>query len=107
MITMTDNAKKKVREFIKADTSLNGKSLRVYVEAGGCSGFQYGLTFDEQRPGDEIGEFEEIKVLVDPNSSQYLKDAQVDYVESLHGSGFSISNPSAKSHCGCGKSFQA
>lgn len=107
MITLTDNAKKKVREFVTADTALNGKSLRVYVEAGGCSGFQYGLTFDEQQPGDEIGEFEDIKVLIDPNSSQYLKDAQVDYVESLHGSGFSISNPQAKSNCGCGKSFQA
>jgi iron-sulfur cluster insertion protein len=107
MITMTENAKKKVREFIKQDASLNGKSLRVYVEAGGCSGFQYGLTFDEQQPGDEIGEFEEIKVLIDPNSSQYLSNAQVDYVESLHGSGFSISNPQAKSSCGCGKSFQA
>lgn len=107
MITLTDNAKKKVREFIKADAALSGKSLRVYVEAGGCSGFQYGLTFDEAQPGDETAEFEEIKVLIDPNSSQYLKDAQVDYVESLHGSGFSISNPQAKSSCGCGKSFQA
>ena len=107
MITMTDNAKKKVREFISQDTALNGKSLRVYVEAGGCSGFQYGLTFDDQQPGDEIGQFEELKILIDPNSSQYLKDAQVDYVESLHGSGFSISNPQAKSSCGCGKSFQA
>lgn len=107
MITMTENAKKKVREFIKQDATLNGKALRVYVEAGGCSGFQYGLTFDEQQPGDEVGEFEEIKVLIDPNSSQYLAEAQVDYVESLHGSGFSISNPNAKSSCGCGKSFQA
>jgi iron-sulfur cluster assembly accessory protein len=107
MVTLTENALKKVQEFVKADASLSGKMLRVYVEAGGCSGFQYGLTFDEQRPGDEVGEFNGVKVLIDPNSSQYLKDAQVDYVEGLHGSGFSISNPQAKSSCGCGKSFQA
>ena len=107
MVTMTENAVKKVQEFVKQDTALDGKHLRVYVEAGGCSGFQYGLTFDEQRPGDEVAEFAGVKVVIDPNSQQYLKDAQVDYVEGLHGSGFSISNPQAKSSCGCGKSFQA
>jgi iron-sulfur cluster assembly accessory protein len=107
MVTMTANALKKVQDFLKEDTSLTGKALRVYVEAGGCSGFQYGLTFDEQKPGDEIGQFDGIMVLVDPNSSQYLNGAQVDYVEGLHGSGFSISNPQAKSSCGCGKSFSA
>ena len=107
MVTMTENALKKVKDFIQQDTTLAGKSLRVYVQAGGCSGFQYGLTFDEQQPGDEVSEFAGIKVLIDPNSSQYLKDAQVDYVEGLHGSGFSISNPQAKSSCGCGKSFSA
>src|SRR5437868_1834758 len=101
MISLTTNAMKKVQEFISQDPGLTGKFLRVFVEAGGCSGFQYGLTFDDERPGDQIQTIEGIKVLVDPNSQTYLEGAQVDYVEGIHGSGFSISNPQAKSSCGC------
>jgi len=107
MVTLTQNAVKKVQEFISQDPSLSGKYLRVFVEAGGCSGFQYGLTFDEQRPGDQVQTFEGIQVLVGESSLTYLEGAQVDYVEGIHGSGFSISNPQAKSSCGCGKSFTA
>jgi iron-sulfur cluster assembly accessory protein len=107
MVTLTQNAVKKVQEFMSQDPSLAGKFLRLVVEAGGCSGFQYGLTFDVEKPGDKVQEIEGLKVLVGESSQMYLEGAQIDYVEGIHGSGFSISNPQAKSSCGCGKSFSA
>ncbi len=83
-----------------------GKFLRVYVEQGGCSGMQYGMTFDEQRDGDLISGSETVKVLVDAISAKYLGGTQVDFSEELTGGGFKINNPNAKQSCGCGKSFQ-
>ena len=83
-----------------------GKFLRLYVEKGGCSGMQYGMTFDEQREGDLISGSETVKVLVDAFSAKYLGGTQVDFSEELTGGGFKISNPNAKQSCGCGKSFQ-
>ncbi len=106
MLTLTENAIKKIREFRTADAALAGKSLRIFVEGGGCSGFQYGMAFDDSKDGDQVvWATEDVSVLVDPNSSQYLADAEVDYVETLTGSGFSVANPTAKSSCGCGQSF--
>ncbi|MBI2943852.1 MAG: iron-sulfur cluster insertion protein ErpA [Candidatus Wallbacteria bacterium] len=106
MLTLTDNAIKKVREFRAADANLAGKSLRIFVESGGCSGFQYGMAFDDTRGDDQVIQAaEDVSVLVDPNSAQYLAEANVDFVETLTGSGFSVSNPTAKSSCGCGQSF--
>ncbi len=84
----------------------SGKSFRVYVEQGGCSGMQYGMVFDEQRAGDIIGEHDGVRVLVDAFSATYLRGTQVDFSDALTGGGFKISNPNAKQSCGCGKSFQ-
>jgi iron-sulfur cluster insertion protein len=82
--------------------------LRVYISGGGCSGFQYGFTFDEERAEDDLAlQRDGVTLLVDPLSLQYLMGAEVDYRESLQGSQFVIRNPNAKSTCGCGSSFTA
>ncbi|WP_255987475.1 iron-sulfur cluster insertion protein ErpA [Chitinolyticbacter albus] len=101
----TDNAASKVRELIDEEGNPDLK-LRVFVTGGGCSGFQYGFTFDEITNDDDT----EVKksgvtLLVDPMSYQYLVGAEIDYVESLEGSQFTIKNPNAQSTCGCGSSF--
>ena len=80
--------------------------LRIYIQGGGCSGFQYGFTFDEQvNEGDEEIVTDGVKLLVDPMSMQYLMGAEVDYAESLQGAQFVIRNPNASTTCGCGSSF--
>ena len=80
--------------------------LRVYISGGGCSGFQYGFTFDEERAEDDLAlQRDGVTLLVDPLSLQYLMGAEVDYRESLQGAQFVIRNPNAKSTCGCGSSF--
>lgn len=83
-----------------------GKHLRVYVEQGGCSGMQYGMTFDEQRAGDVVAVHGDVAVLVDAFSAQYLRGSMVDFSDALTGGGFKLSNPNAKQSCGCGKSFE-
>ena len=83
-----------------------GKTLRVYVEQGGCSGMQYGLVFDEPRDGDETAEAGGVTVLVDAFSAQYVRGSLVDYSDSLTSGGFKIINPKAQESCGCGKSFK-
>ena len=105
MITMTDAAVQKVSEYL-ADEENKGKALRVFVEGGGCSGFQYGLAFDEATEDDSVLTFGEVRVAIDPTSAPYIKGSQVDFVYSLAGSGFKVSNPNAKSTCGCGSSFE-
>ena len=84
-----------------------GKSYRVYVEQGGCSGMQYGMVFDEKRDGDLVSEQHDVEVLVDPISAQYLRGTVVDFSDALTAGGFKITNPNAKESCGCGKSFTA
>lgn len=84
-----------------------GKHLRVYVEKGGCSGMQYGMTFDEQREGDNLAEMHGVTVLVDAFSANYLRGTVVDFSDALTDGGFKITNPNAKQSCGCGKSFEA
>lgn len=82
--------------------------LRVYITGGGCSGFQYGFSFDEQCEDDDLAvERDGVTLIVDPLSLQYLAGAEVDYRESLQGSQFVIRNPNAKTTCGCGSSFSA
>ncbi|NVK21890.1 MAG: iron-sulfur cluster insertion protein ErpA [Kangiellaceae bacterium] len=104
-ITITQAASKKVRTLIDEEQNDNLK-LRVFVTGGGCSGFQYGFSFDEkQNDVDTVIEQDGIKVLVDPLSFQYLMGSEVDYTEGLQGSRFLINNPQAKSTCGCGSSF--
>ena len=105
MITMTESAVQKVAEYLQ-DEENKGKTLRVFVEGGGCSGFQYGLAFDDPVEDDSIFEFGTVKVAVDPQSAPYIKGSQVDYVETLEAAGFKVSNPNAKSTCGCGQSFE-
>jgi len=83
-----------------------GKFLRLYVEKGGCSGMQYGMTFDEKRDGDHAAEQDGMTVLVDAFSAEYLRGTVVEYSDALTGGGFKIENPNAKQSCGCGKSFQ-
>ena len=103
----TDNAAGKVRELIEEEGNPELK-LRVFVSGGGCSGFQYGFTFDEmQNEDDTIVQKGGVTLLVDPMSYQYLVGAEIDYSEGLEGAQFVIKNPNATSTCGCGSSFSA
>ncbi len=106
VINLTPSAAAEVKSLLGKPENAS-KTLRVYVEQGGCSGMQYSLTFDEQRPDDFIGEMHGVSVLVDPFSAQYIRGAVVDFSESLTAGGFKISNPNASQSCGCGKSFTA
>jgi len=107
MVNVTESAVTKVNELLEQEKK-QGQFLRVFVEGGGCSGFQYGLSFvDELDPEDNVVECRGFKVLIDPTSAMYLAGAEVDFVDGLHGSGFKISNPNAQSSCGCGHSFKA
>jgi len=107
VISLTESAAAQVKHLISTEPANAGKTLRIYVEQGGCSGMQYGMTFDERRPDDSATEFFGINVLVDPFSAEYLRGTVVDYVDALTGGGFKISNPKAQQSCGCGKSFAA
>jgi iron-sulfur cluster insertion protein len=107
LLELTQAAVDKVKYFSKSMPDSEGKPLRVFVQGGGCSGFQYGFTFDEKREGDNAWDQSGITIVVDPQSAQYLKDSKVDYVEDFRGAGFSVVNPNATGGCGCGKSFQA
>jgi iron-sulfur cluster insertion protein len=104
-LIFTDAAASKVRELI-AEENNPALKLRVYISGGGCSGFQYGFTFDEQRAEDDLALVKHgVTLVVDPLSLQYLMGAEIDYAESLHGAQFVIRNPNAKTTCGCGSSF--
>lgn len=104
-LLFTDAAADKVRQLIKEEANDNLK-LRVFVSGGGCSGFQYGFTFDEElQDGDTSVENGGVTLLVDPMSFQYLMGAEIDYTEGLEGAQFVIRNPNAKTTCGCGSSF--
>ncbi len=106
-LLFTDNAAKKVRELIEEEGNSELK-LRVFVSGGGCSGFQYGFTFDEVVNEDDTAmEKNGVTLLIDPMSYQYLVGAEIDYQESLEGAQFVIKNPNAVSTCGCGSSFSA
>jgi iron-sulfur cluster insertion protein len=104
VVNLTEAAAGKVHGF-QTDESHQGKIFRVYIEGGGCSGFQYGFTFDERREDDSLVEAGEIEVLVDPQSAMYLQGATVDWQEGLSGAGFVVRNPNASGSCGCGMSF--
>ena len=107
VITLTAAAAEEVANMSKGDPANAGKPLRVYVEQGGCSGMQYGMTFDEVRDGDKAYEFHGVQVVIDSFSAEYLSGTVVDFNEDLSDHGFKISNPNAKTSCGCGKSFEA
>ena len=104
-LVFTGAAAGKVRELIAEEGNPDLK-LRVYISGGGCSGFQYGFTFDETRAEDDLAvDRDGVTLLVDPLSLQYLAGAEIDYSESLTGAQFVIRNPNAKTTCGCGSSF--
>ncbi len=107
VMTLTQNAANKIAALIRDEECENLK-LRVFVTGGGCSGFQYGFTFDENmNDGDtEVTQFG-VSVLIDPMSYPYLVGAEIDYSEGLEGSQFVIKNPNATTTCGCGSSFSA
>ncbi len=104
-LVFTSAAAKKVAALIEEEGNPDLK-LRVYVQGGGCSGFQYGFTFDEEiQEGDEVVVTDGVTLLVDPMSLQYLMGAEIDYTEGLQGAQFVIRNPNATTTCGCGSSF--
>jgi iron-sulfur cluster insertion protein len=106
-LEFTDNAVAKVKDLI-AEEGNAALKLRVFVTGGGCSGFQYGFTFDEDVNDDDTSlEKDGVTLLVDSMSYQYLVGAEIDYTEGLEGSQFVIRNPNAQSTCGCGSSFSA
>jgi iron-sulfur cluster assembly accessory protein len=107
MITVTQTAAMKISELLTEENKQQA-ALRVFVQGGGCSGFQYGLMIDEgegQADTDQRIESNGVRLLVDPISARYLKGAEVDFIDNLTGGGFTIRNPNAKSTCGCGQSF--
>lgn len=106
-LIFTENAATKVKQLIEEEGN-NDLKLRVFVSGGGCSGFQYGFTFDELvNEDDTVMEKNGVKLLIDPMSFQYLAGAEIDYQESLEGAQFVIKNPNATTTCGCGSSFSA
>jgi iron-sulfur cluster assembly protein/iron-sulfur cluster insertion protein len=104
MITLTPRAAQRVRT-LQTDVADATKQLRVFVESGGCSGFQYGMSFDAPKADDQALQSEGVAFLVDPTSLAYLDGSVIDFDDGLHGKGFEIKNPNAQSTCGCGKSF--
>ena len=105
MITITPKAASKAIAFINAENK-TGFGLRLYVEGGGCSGFKYGMTFEEKESEDDIlVEMHGMRLFIDPYSAPLLAGTVIDYNDGLQGTGFAIKNPNAKSTCGCGQSF--
>lgn len=105
MITISDSAVRKIKTIIaEEDPSLK---LRVFVQGGGCSGFQYGFSLEELPPADDDFTFEKdgVGVIIDSMSMQYMSEAEIDYKEDMMGASFTIKNPNAKATCGCGSSF--
>jgi len=107
MLELTDSAKNHILTFSRDNAETIGqKAFRVFVEGGGCSGFQYGFTFDEPHDDDEkVSLPEGVTVLVDPMSINFLMGSIVDYVDDFRGAGFLVKNPNASSTCSCGQSF--
>ena len=106
MINVSEVAAVKINELLSEENK-PGSGLRVFVQGGGCSGFQYGLMIEEngQGSGDQVFESNGVKLYVDPISVRYLANAEVDFLDTITGGGFTIKNPNATSTCGCGSSF--
>jgi len=105
MLILTENAVNKIRDLLAEENNPSLK-LRTFVQGGGCSGMQYGFTFDENQNDDDfVIDREGVTVLVDAASMQYLNGAKIDYKEDIMGSNFAIDNPNAETSCGCGSSF--
>ena len=108
MVTLTERAAVKVRELAGQEPAGEAEVLRIAIQGGGCSGFQYALGFDRgPQDGDNEIEMHGVKVVVDPYSAPYLTGSEIDFVDALMGAGFAINNPNVQAACGCGSSFQA
>jgi iron-sulfur cluster assembly protein len=106
LVTITDRAAEKASKLLQ-ERGLENGALRVFVVGGGCSGYQYGMALAQERePDDLVIEMSGVAVLVDPDSAQYVGGAEIDYVEDIMKSGFTIFNPNAVKSCACGSSFQ-
>jgi iron-sulfur cluster insertion protein len=106
MLTITPTAEGKIRELMQEEPDTIG--LRVFVKGGGCHGYQYGMSFESKMSEDDtLIEKGDVKVIMDSQSAPLLTGTEIDYVESIQGSGFAIKNPQAKTTCGCGSSFSA
>ena len=108
VVTLTENAASKFKELAAQEPVGEAEVLRIAIQGGGCSGFQYALGFDRgPQDGDNEIETHGVRVVVDPHSAPYLQGAEVDFVDALMGAGFAINNPNVVASCGCGSSFQA
>jgi iron-sulfur cluster insertion protein len=105
-VNITEDAYARVKDIMSEDPKLAGAALRVFVQGGGCSGMEYGFTFDEEANDDDFT-FEQngVRVLIDSMSMTYLTGARIDYKDDISGSRFVIDNPNAQTSCGCGSSF--
>lgn len=108
MVTVTESAATKIRALMAEEPEGEVSVLRIAIQGGGCSGFQYALGFDRgPQDGDNEIEMNGVRVVIDPFSAPYLTGAEIDYVDALMGAGFAINNPNVQAACGCGSSFQA
>jgi iron-sulfur cluster assembly accessory protein len=108
MVTVTDTAAQKIRELMDSEPEGEVAVLRIAVQGGGCSGFQYALGFDRgPQDGDNEVEVNGVRIVIDPFSAPYLTGSEIDFVDQLMGAGFAINNPNVQAACGCGSSFQA
>lgn len=106
MVTITPHAEQKIREFVQQEHAAVG--LRIYVRGGGCHGYQYGMALESTVADDDtVIEQGDLTIIMDSQSAPLLQGAEVEYLDSVQGSGFSIKNPQAKTTCGCGSSFSA
>lgn len=103
MITLTLEAATEIQRMSKDADS--GKLLRIFIEPGGCSGFEYGMSMDQAKPSDQLGESQGVEFAVDGESLEYLSGTEIHFDDGLSGKGFEIRNPNAQTTCGCGKSF--
>jgi iron-sulfur cluster assembly protein len=106
MITVTDNAVNHLRALLAEQDAPANSGLRIFVENGGCSGMQYGMTVAQAQPDDEVTARDGVSVFIDPASAVHLRGSVIDYNDDLTGTGFRIQNPNAKRTCGCGTSFE-
>jgi iron-sulfur cluster assembly accessory protein len=108
VVTVTDSAAQKIRELMASEPEGEVAVLRIAIQGGGCSGFQYALGFDRgPQDGDNEIEVNGVRVVIDPFSAPYLAGSEIDFVDALMGAGFAINNPNVQAACGCGSSFQA
>lgn len=104
MITLTQKAVEQVKHLQK-ENEAQGQPLRLGIEKGGCSGFEYAMGFDQKQEGDVAFDQDGVELVIDPASYEHLKGIEIDFDDGLHGKGFEIRNPNAENTCGCGRSF--